>query len=104
MKSIISFISALVLSTLSFSQAVQLNFNKEELSKSDTLHFTITSSPEILLEIVVFTEDKLILHQNSRLNSEIPFDIPMRDYPPGKYRIMVISDDVNIQRDFVLKD
>jgi|GEM_PF-6032540 len=105
MKGFSLFIVALLFSLGVKAQTVDVVLEKTELKKGEHLHFTIKASPEIQLEIAVFSEDKVVLHQTSRLSKEEElFDIDMKDFPADAYHVLVLGDDIHIQKDFVVKD
>lgn len=105
MKQFSVLIIGLLFSLCMKAQTVDVVLEKTELKKGEHLHFTIKASPEIQLEIAVFSEDKVVLHQTSRLSKEEElFDIDMKDFPADAYHVLVLGDDIHIQKDFVVKD
>ncbi len=105
MKSVVTLIIATVFSVVAFAQDVKVELSKTEWKRSEPFHFVIKASPEHLLEIAVFSEDKVVMHQSSRLSKEEELiELNMKDYPADNYHILVLGDDIHIQKDFVLKD
>lgn len=105
MKQLFLLFIGIIFSVCVNAQAVEVLLEKTELKKGEHLHFTVKASPEIQLEIAVFSDDKVVLHQNSRLSDkEELFDIDMKEFPAGSYHVLVSGDDVHIQKDFVVKD
>lgn len=92
-------------SMTAYAQDVKVELSKTEWKRSELVQFVIKASPEHLLEIAVFSEDKVVLHQTSQLSSEQElFEIDMKEYPADTYHILVLGDDIHIQKDFVLKE
>lgn len=105
MKSLVTLIIVTVFSVVAFAQDVKVELSKTEWKRNEPFQFVIKASPEHLLEIAVFSEDKVVLHQTSQLSGKDElFEINMKDYPADQYHILVLGDDIRIQKDFVLKD
>lgn len=102
MKSFFSLLSGILLSLSFFAQSVELTLEKTELKKDEPLRFEIKASPEILLEMAVFSQNEtLVLHQTSRLGSSVtPIEVDMKGYPAGKYFVLILGDDLNLQQEF----
>lgn len=98
-------ILALGLSSATNAQKVELILDKTEWSKSEVVQFTVKASPEYRLEIALFSEDEVVLYQMSQLSGEEElFEVDMKDYPANDYHILILGDDIHVQKDFVLKE
>ncbi len=86
-------------------QDVQVHLNKTEWTLQEPLRFSIQASPELRLEIAVFSEDTVALYQMAQLSSqEEVFELDMKSFPPNDYTLLVLSDDIRIQKNFILKE
>jgi hypothetical protein len=85
----------------SLSAQVEVVMDKQELHKGESLHFVISCQTEQDLELTVFTEGHLLLHQNSRLLSgDTPFDIDTKEAVAGKYTVLVTGEKTHIEKEF----
>jgi hypothetical protein len=78
--------------------------DRTEIHAGDNLHFNIRCASEQDLEITVFREEHLLLHQNSTLlPGDIPFDIETKNAPAGKYFILVTGNGIHVEKEFTMK-
>jgi hypothetical protein len=106
MRTLFAILIALLFTVQSWSQTpVEVELTKTEWKKSEKFHFVVKASPEHLLEIAVFSEDEVVLYQQSRLSKpEERIELDMSKFPATKYHILILGDDIHIQKDFLLID
>jgi hypothetical protein len=93
-------ITLFVFFAASLSAQVEVIFDKAEWHKGESIHFVLKSSTQETLEITVFTEGHLLLHQNTRIIGEMPFDIETKEAVTGKYFILVTGEGIHIEKEF----
>lgn len=106
MRTLLTLFVALFLTVQCWSQSpVEVELAKTEWNKSEKFQFVVKASPEHLLEIAVFSEDEVVLYQKSRLSKhEERIELDMSKFPPAKYHILILGDEIHIQKDFYLVD
>lgn len=101
MRSILT-IAALFLSIVISAQTkpVEIFTPAEQFKQGENIHFTIKCAAEYELEIFVFTDGHLALHQQVNLNvTESEFDASTKDLPKGKYTILVTGKGIHSQKE-----
>lgn len=101
MKSILT-IAALFLTIALSAQnkPVEIFTPAEQFIHGENIHFTVKCAAEYELEIFVFTDGHLALHQQVNLNvTESEFDAPTKDLPKGKYTILVTGKGIHSQKE-----
>jgi hypothetical protein len=97
---------AFALLTFSFSslaQVVQVIMDKTELHKNTDVSFAVRCASEQDLEIVVFCNEYMPIHQNATLTpGDHPFDFKTNDAPLGKYFILVTGNGIHVEKEFFL--
>jgi hypothetical protein len=106
MRTLLTLFVALFFTFQSWSQSpVEVELAKIEWKKSEKFHFVVKASPEHLLEIAVFSEEEVVLYQQSRLSKpEERIELDLSKFPATKYHILILGDDIHIQKDFYLVD
>jgi hypothetical protein len=104
MKSFFTFFLQLVC-VVSFAQiAVTVDLAKAELQSSDTLLFTVGTGAQVDLEVAVFSENEMVLHERPKLNGpNHQYRILAARMKPGKYYVLVTGDAIHEQRSFIVK-
>ncbi|HEY8403276.1 MAG TPA: hypothetical protein VIK71_01570 [Flavobacteriales bacterium] len=104
MRTLLTLFAALFITVQAWSQVpVQVELPKTEWKKSEKVHFIVKASPEHLLEIAVFSEEEVVLYQQSRLSApQERIELDMSKFPPAKYHILILGDDIHLQKEFYL--
>jgi hypothetical protein len=86
--------------TLLFSQEkrIEVVLEKNQVKLGEIFHFDIQVEEIETLEIMIFSDDLLVMNQKARLRERVlnPFDIPTAELPTGKYVLLISGE--NIQK------
>jgi hypothetical protein len=86
--------------TLLFSQEknIEIVVKKTQVKLGEMFHFDIEVEKIEILEIMIFSDDLLVMNQKAQLRESVlnPFDIPTSELPVGKYVLLVSGE--NFQR------
>jgi hypothetical protein len=86
--------------TLLFSQEknIEIVVKKTQVKLGEMFHFDIEVEKIEILEIMIFSDDLLVMNQKAQLREGVlnPFDIPTSELPVGKYVLLVSGE--NFQR------
>lgn len=101
------FLSAIIVA-FSFAanaqSAIRLEVPKTTLSIGDTLPFFVHPESAIELEIAVFSDNKMVFHERSKVSAEKhSFKVPTAGLPEGKYYVLVTGDKIHEQETIQLK-
>ena len=103
MRSIIALVFILCLTTSLHAQVVQVLMSKTEFKIGEPLHIDIKVASEQDLEITIFTEGHLLLHQNATLiPPSSPFDFLTDEIPAGKYFVLVTGNGIHVEKEFMI--
>lgn len=82
------------------TKPVEIVVAKEQVKSGENIHFVVQCAAEYELEIFVFTDGHLALHQQVNLSDrETAFDAPTKDLPSGKYTVLVTGKGIHAQKE-----
>jgi len=96
---------ALFFTTVFFTTSAQVKpvevvVQSDQFKSGENIHFTVKCAAEYELEIFVFTDGHLALHQQVNLSDkETDFDAPTKELPIGKYTILVTGKGIHVQKE-----
>lgn len=101
MKACITGLFLLLCAVVYSQKTVTVDVLKTELQSSDTLLFTVGTPSEVELEVAVFSEHEMILHERPKLNGpNHQYRVLASRMKPGKYYVLVTGDGIHEQRSF----
>lgn len=82
------------------TKPVEIVVEKDQFKSGENIHFVVKCAAEYELEIFVFTDGHLALHQQVNLSdNETPFDASTKDLPVGKYTVLVTGKGIHAQKE-----
>jgi hypothetical protein len=88
----------------SSAQVVEVIMEKQQVIQGELLHFAVKCASEQDVEITVFTEGHLLMHQSSTLlPGETPFDVDTTAAATGRYFILLTGNGIHVEHEFLLK-
>ena len=90
----------ILFATSAQNKPVEIVIAQEQFKSGENIHFVVKCAAEYELEIFVFTDGHLALHQQVNLSDkETPFDASTINLPKGKYTVLVTGKGIHAQKE-----